>query len=44
MNEKDKLIESLRQQLQKEIRKSNALEQENARLNFELGQLKKRNL
>ena len=29
MNEKDKLIESLRQQLQKEIRKSNALEQEN---------------
>lgn len=40
MEDKDKLIASLRNQLQREIRKVNALEQEVSLLNHELSRLK----
>lgn len=41
MEDKDKLIASLRQQLRQEIAKCSALEQENALLNYEIEELKK---
>ncbi|WP_203558613.1 hypothetical protein [Bacteroides sp. 51] len=40
MEEKDKLIASLRAQLRQVLSKNSALEQENALLNYELEQLK----
>ncbi|MGL4519554.1 MAG: hypothetical protein ACRCUJ_07760 [Phocaeicola sp.] len=40
MEDKDKLIASLRQQLRQEMAKNSALEQENALLNNELEELK----
>lgn len=40
MTDKDKLIESLRRQLQKEMKKVSALEQEVSLLNHELSRLK----
>lgn len=42
MEEKDKLIASLRDQLRKTLKKNSALEQENALLNHEIKLLKKR--
>lgn len=41
ISEKDKLIASLRQQLQQALQKCSALEQENALLTHELEQLKR---
>lgn len=40
MDEKDRLIASLRQQLRRALIKSSALEQENALLSYELERLK----
>ncbi|TWJ14460.1 hypothetical protein JN06_01393 [Bacteroides zoogleoformans] len=40
MTDKDKLIESLRRQLQKEMKKVSALEQENALLCHEIERMK----
>ncbi|MGR4857849.1 hypothetical protein ABLT32_01945 [Bacteroides pyogenes] len=40
MTDKDKLIESLRRQLQKEMKKVSALEQENALLRHEIERMK----
>lgn len=40
MDEKDRLIASLRQQLRRALNKSSALEQENALLSYELERLK----
>lgn len=42
MEEKDKLIASLRQQLRQMLSKCSALEQENALLSFELERIKKK--
>lgn len=41
MDEKDKIIDSLRKQLQDANSKINAIEQENALLNFELEKYRK---
>ncbi len=41
MDEKDRLIASLRQQLRRALIKSSALEQENALLSYELERLKR---
>lgn len=41
MEEKDKLIASLRQQLRQVLRKCSALEQENVLLTYELEKIKK---
>lgn len=42
MEEKDKLIASLREQLRKTLKQNSALEQENALLNHEIKLLKNR--
>lgn len=43
MEEKDKLIASLRQQLRQALSKCSALEQENTLLSYELEKLKQKN-